>query len=75
VVATGSKPATPPVLGLSDAPYLTNETVFELSSLSVSLAVLGGGAIGCELAQTFARFGTALTSKLSTCWWRPGARR
>lgn len=58
VIATGSKPATPPVLGLSDASYLTNETVFELSSLPVSLAVLGGGAIGCELAQTFARFGT-----------------
>lgn len=58
VVATGSKPASPPVPGLCQVAYLTNETVFELPSLPVSLAVLGGGAIGCELAQTFARFGT-----------------
>lgn len=60
VVATGSKPANPPVPGLSDVAYLTNETVFELSALPTSLAVLGGGAIGCELAQTFARFGATV---------------
>ena len=58
VIATGSSPAVPPVPGLADVPYLTNETVFGLTSLPRSLAVLGGGAVGCELAQAFARFGT-----------------
>lgn len=57
VLATGSSPAVPPVAGLSELAYLTNETVFELADLPRSLAVLGGGAIGCELAQAFARFG------------------
>jgi pyruvate/2-oxoglutarate dehydrogenase complex dihydrolipoamide dehydrogenase (E3) component len=58
VVATGSSPSVPPVPGLAEVPYLSNETVFGLASLPRSLAVLGGGAIGCELAQAFARFGT-----------------
>ena len=57
VLATGSSPAVPPVAGLGELAYLTNETVFELVDLPRSLAVLGGGAIGCELAQAFARFG------------------
>ncbi len=58
VVATGSKPAVPAIDGLAEQPYLTNENIFELSKLPGSLAVLGGGAIGCELAQAFARLGT-----------------
>lgn len=58
VIATGSSPALPPIPGLADVAFLTNETVFELTELPRSLAVLGGGAIGCELAQVFHRFGT-----------------
>lgn len=58
ILATGSAPAVPPISGLTDLDYLTNENVFELSTLPASLAVLGGGAIGCELAQVFSRFGS-----------------
>jgi pyruvate/2-oxoglutarate dehydrogenase complex dihydrolipoamide dehydrogenase (E3) component len=61
VIATGGRPAAPPIPGLADAGYLTNETVFELTALPRSLAVLGGGPIGCELAQAFARFGAEVT--------------
>lgn len=61
VLATGSRPALPPIAGLDDVPYLTNESVFELRSAPHSLLVIGGGAIGCELAQAFARFGTLVT--------------
>lgn len=57
VIATGSRPAVPPLAGLEQVGYLTNETVFELDALPASLAILGGGPIGCELAQAFARFG------------------
>jgi pyruvate/2-oxoglutarate dehydrogenase complex dihydrolipoamide dehydrogenase (E3) component len=61
VVATGARPAIPPIPGLAGVPYLTNETVFDLPTLPASLAVLGGGATGCELAQAFARLGSAVT--------------
>jgi pyruvate/2-oxoglutarate dehydrogenase complex dihydrolipoamide dehydrogenase (E3) component len=61
VVATGSRPAVPAVEGLNDVDYLTNENVFDLPCLPRSLAVLGGGTIGCELAQAFARFGCSVT--------------
>lgn len=61
VVATGSRAALPPVPGLDSVPFLTNETVFELTSLPERLIVLGGGPIGCELAQAFARLGSAVT--------------
>ena len=61
VIATGSRPAVPPVPGLAGAGYLTNETVFGLAALPARLAVLGGGAIGCELAQAFARLGSQVT--------------
>ncbi len=57
VIATGSSPMVPPVPGLPDAEFLTNESVFGLTELPQSIAVLGGGAIGCELAQVFRRFG------------------
>jgi pyruvate/2-oxoglutarate dehydrogenase complex dihydrolipoamide dehydrogenase (E3) component len=58
VVATGARAAAPPIPGLPEAGYLTNETVFSLETLPRRLAVLGGGPIGCELAQCFARFGS-----------------
>ena len=61
VIATGSRPAVPDIPGLSGLEYLTNETVFELEELPESLVVIGGGPIGCELAQAFARFGCRVT--------------
>jgi pyruvate/2-oxoglutarate dehydrogenase complex dihydrolipoamide dehydrogenase (E3) component len=61
VLATGTRPATPPIPGLAEAGYLTNETVFSLTELPARLAVLGAGPIGCELAQAFARFGAQVT--------------
>ncbi|HUY47201.1 MAG TPA: FAD-dependent oxidoreductase [Streptosporangiaceae bacterium] len=61
VIATGSRPAVPPVPGLAETAYLTNETVFGLDQLPGRLAVLGGGAVGCELAQAFTRLGSEVT--------------
>ena len=61
IVATGAGPAVPPIEGLHDIDHLTNETVFSLGSLPSRLAVLGGGAIGCEMAQAFARLGSTVT--------------
>jgi pyruvate/2-oxoglutarate dehydrogenase complex dihydrolipoamide dehydrogenase (E3) component len=57
VIATGARAAAPPIPGLADAGYLTNETVFDLGELPHRLAVIGAGPIGCELAQAFARLG------------------
>jgi pyruvate/2-oxoglutarate dehydrogenase complex dihydrolipoamide dehydrogenase (E3) component len=61
VIATGSSPNIPPIPGLKDIPFLTNETIFELEEAPSSLLVMGGGPIGLELAQSFARFGTKVT--------------
>lgn len=58
VIATGSTPAVPDVPGLDRVPFLTNETVFDLTELPRSLAVVGGGTTGCELAQAFRRLGS-----------------
>ncbi|MGH9266266.1 MAG: FAD-dependent oxidoreductase, partial [Acidimicrobiales bacterium] len=58
LLATGSRPAVPAVPGLGGAGFLTNETVFSLTRLPRRLAIVGGGPIGCELAQAFARFGS-----------------
>lgn len=58
VIATGAKAFVPPIPGLKEAGYLTNENVFELTELPSRLVIVGGGPIGSELAQTFARFGT-----------------
>ncbi len=61
VIATGGRAAVPPIEGLADAGYLTNETVFSLTERPEHLAVIGGGPIGCELAQAFVRFGARVT--------------
>lgn len=58
VLATGSRPAIPPIPGLESIPYLTNETVFSLTTPVPSLIILGGGPIGVELAQAFTRLGS-----------------
>ncbi|HUT93910.1 MAG TPA: mercuric reductase [Thermoguttaceae bacterium] len=58
VIATGARAATPSIPGLVEAGFLTNESVFSLTELPRRLAVVGAGPIGCELAQTFARFGS-----------------
>jgi pyruvate/2-oxoglutarate dehydrogenase complex dihydrolipoamide dehydrogenase (E3) component len=58
VIATGSRPVIPPVEGLVEAGFLTNETVFSLTERPRRLAVMGGGPIGCELAQAFRRLGS-----------------
>lgn len=60
-IATGSRPAVPPIDGLANTPHLTNETVFDLTERPGRLLVIGGGAIGCELSQAFARFGSRVT--------------
>jgi pyruvate/2-oxoglutarate dehydrogenase complex dihydrolipoamide dehydrogenase (E3) component len=61
VVATGSSPAVPPLPGLADVPCLTNETIFDLTERPMHLLVLGGGPIGCELAQAHRRLGARVT--------------
>jgi pyruvate/2-oxoglutarate dehydrogenase complex dihydrolipoamide dehydrogenase (E3) component len=61
VIATGARAVLPPVPGLADVGALTNETVFDLTTLPEELIVLGAGPIGCELAQSFARFGSRVT--------------
>ncbi len=61
VVATGARPLVPPLPGLADGPYLTNETLFDLDRLPRHLIILGGGPIGCELAQAYRRLGAAVT--------------
>jgi pyruvate/2-oxoglutarate dehydrogenase complex dihydrolipoamide dehydrogenase (E3) component len=61
VIATGTRAVVPPVEGLAGTPYWTNREAVEAAALPGSLLVLGGGAIGCEFAQVFARFGVPVT--------------
>ena len=61
VLGTGTEPAIPPIPGLADVPYWTNRDAVEARELPGSLLVLGGGAIGAELAQALARFGVTVT--------------
>jgi pyruvate/2-oxoglutarate dehydrogenase complex dihydrolipoamide dehydrogenase (E3) component len=61
VIATGGRPAIPPIPGLSNLRSLTSENVFDLREQPPTLLVIGGGPIGCELAQAFALLGTAVT--------------
>jgi pyruvate/2-oxoglutarate dehydrogenase complex dihydrolipoamide dehydrogenase (E3) component len=61
VIATGSRPRIPDITGLASVPYLTNESLFDLDTLPSHLAILGGGAIGMEMAQAFCRLGSQVT--------------
>ncbi|MBI1869314.1 MAG: mercury(II) reductase [Methylocystis sp.] len=61
IIATGSRPAVPAIPGIEDVPYLTSTTALELEALPHSLLVIGGGYVGAELAQMFARAGVAVT--------------
>ena len=57
-ISTGARSATPNIPGLIEGDYLTNETIFQLTSLPKRLIIIGGGPIGCEMAQAFSRFGS-----------------
>ena len=61
VIATGTDPAIPPIEGLAGTPFWTNRDIVQAEQIPESLVILGGGAIGCELAQAFARFGASVT--------------
>jgi pyruvate/2-oxoglutarate dehydrogenase complex dihydrolipoamide dehydrogenase (E3) component len=61
VIATGSSPAIPPIPGLADVAYLTNETIFDLRQAPEHLVVIGGGPIGAEMAQAHRRLGVRVT--------------
>jgi pyruvate/2-oxoglutarate dehydrogenase complex dihydrolipoamide dehydrogenase (E3) component len=61
VIATGSSPAIPPIDGLADVAYLTNETIFNVAEKPAHLMIIGGGPIGCEMAQAHRRLGCKVT--------------
>ncbi|MFB3135928.1 MAG: NAD(P)/FAD-dependent oxidoreductase [Rhodospirillales bacterium] len=61
VIATGSSPVVPPVAGLGDVPYLTNETIFDLGQVPAHLIVIGGGPVGIEMAQAHRHLGARVT--------------
>lgn len=61
VIATGSSPMVPPIPGLEDVPYLTNETLFDLRERPEHLLIIGGGPIGVEMAQAHVRLGARVT--------------
>ncbi|MDP3722541.1 MAG: mercuric reductase [Candidatus Omnitrophota bacterium] len=61
VIASGARPIVPPIPGLKETGFLTNETLFELTALPKRFAIFGGGPIGCEMSQTFQRLGSQVT--------------
>jgi pyruvate/2-oxoglutarate dehydrogenase complex dihydrolipoamide dehydrogenase (E3) component len=61
IIATGSRPHIPDLAGLDGVPYLTNETLFTLAECPAHLVILGGGPMGCEMAQAFRRLGSEVT--------------
>ena len=71
VLATGTQQAVPPIDGLAGTPYWTNHETLEAKEAPASLTVAGGGAVGVELAQAFARFGTAVTIVEAADWLLP----
>ena len=60
-IATGTEPLIPPIDGILDIDILTNKNIFKLSKIPESMIIIGGGAIGCEMAQAFSRLGTKCT--------------
>ena len=75
MIATGSRPDTPSIPGLVEAGFLTNENVFDLTELPRRLLVIGGGPLGCELAQAFCRFGARTTIVQDWPLFLPGEER
>ncbi len=67
VIATGARAFAPPIPGLDETGYLTNKTLFSLTQLPERLAVIGAGPIGCEMAQSFARFGSRVVLIETVC--------
>lgn len=61
VIATGSKPTIPNIPGLDKSNYLTSDTIWNMESLPQNLVIVGGGAVGCELGQAYARLGSSVT--------------
>ncbi len=61
VIATGARPFVPPIKGIDQIRYLTSDNIWDIQKLPARLIVLGGGPIGCELTQAFARFGAQVT--------------
>jgi len=61
LICTGARPRVPDILGLSRVPHFTNETIFSIKELPQRLVVIGGGPIGCELSQAFARLGSSVS--------------
>jgi pyruvate/2-oxoglutarate dehydrogenase complex dihydrolipoamide dehydrogenase (E3) component/uncharacterized membrane protein YdjX (TVP38/TMEM64 family) len=61
IIATGGRPYVPPINGIESVSYYTSDTIWSMRELPERLVVLGGGPIGCELAQVFARFGSRVT--------------
>ena len=75
LIATGARPMIPDVAGLNDVGYLTNETVFDLAELPRRLLVVGGGPLGCELAQAFCRLGSKVIIVQDEPMFLPGEER
>ncbi len=75
LIATGSRPDAPAIEGLDETGYLTNETVFDLTTLPPRLLVVGGGPLGCELAQAFSRFGASTLIAQDTPLFLPKEER
>ena len=71
IVASGSVAYIPPILGIENVNYLTNQTVFSLQSLPKNLVIIGAGPIGCELGQVFRRFGSQVTLLQSSSQFLP----
>ena len=75
LVATGARPASPAIPGLEEAGYWTNETIFNLDATPARLLVIGGGPLGCELAQAFCRLGSQVTIAQDDPMFLPGEER
>jgi pyruvate/2-oxoglutarate dehydrogenase complex dihydrolipoamide dehydrogenase (E3) component len=75
LIATGSRPKTPTISGFAEAGYLTNESIFDLTALPGRLLVIGGGPLGCELAQSFRRLGSQVIIAQDDPMFLPGEER